>query len=111
MEVTIAEPTSSVPCSAKSLTPSALSRVIFSKTTIELSRITPSATTNPPSEKTFIEKPIPFINAKFARRVIGRATTITITCRNLPRKRYITIITKTAAINAEFFTLLIAPIT
>ena len=62
-------------------------RVMFSRTTVELSSTTPTATTSPPREKMLSENPSNRISAKLTIRIVGRTATITNTCRRLPRKR------------------------
>ena len=62
-------------------------RVMFSSTTMELSRTTPMATTRPPREKILRENPMSCIRAKLIIKVMGRTNSITRAWRQLPRKR------------------------
>ena len=81
--------TSCAPSAAASLRSgrSAPVRAMFSITTMELSSTIPMATTSPPNEKIFREKPPIFIRTKLPIKVSGRATSITKICRKLPKNR------------------------
>jgi len=108
MNVTVAArmapPTSRVPASATAATGSPRRsprrRVMFSTTMIEVSGSTPMATTSPPSEKMFSEKPASRITKKFTSSAKGSAMAMMSTWRGLPRNRNSTSTTSASASRA-----------